>query len=340
MGARLGLPLAVVLGCALSLPTVRAEPVDVLLTRDGNRLVGSLVSFDGERFRFEAFGQSFTVERDRVDAIYLAVEDPSSVGLGSPTEPSATPPGRPAATSPAGPAAPAEVPRRLLYVVSGAWPQTDETLKSVFAEAGYRVQVAEAVTGSLDGFDLVVYARQSPGDAGAPRELRRFIEAGGGCVFLAAAPAALADPTRQRDPATAGDTSALAEWLGARAFAGPGCVERALVRSPSMLLATADPFGDHPDWAEGLTLWSARGEWEVARTTRAALCEGARVIATGTPSGPGAEPGVWAYAYRFGEGRVYYQALLYDPRNPALLDLLVSGAAWAARGPAPAPLVP
>ncbi len=61
-------------------PAAPAERPDVLLLRDGTRMTGTLVSFEGSRFRFETAGQPVTVESDRVLALFPAAERPETVG--------------------------------------------------------------------------------------------------------------------------------------------------------------------------------------------------------------------------------------------------------------------
>lgn len=296
---------------------------DVLVLRDGGtRLVGTLVSFDGTDFSFQALGQTLTIPRQHVLQIHLSVEDvdalnrPPVLGPGAEGDGARTERARPGGKS-------------VLYVPSGEDPLMDDGVRRALSAAGYEVKISAELPTALDNYAVVVLASGAASEPTALEELRRFIAKGGGFVLAWNAPFGLAGsfPTMFGG----GDASEIAEWVGAAGFSNKSWWALNYdLEDPSIRLGLSDPFGRHRDWSAGDVLWAAKGKLKHPWTAVEKLAERTIVVAHLLDAHRPGEFAVSAYAHEFGQGRVYFQSLPHATNSPKLIDLFVSGVQWAA----------
>lgn len=316
--------LAILSAAAAQEDQVGAGLPDVLVLRDGGtRLVGTLVSFDGMSFGFQALGQTLTIPREHVLEIHLSVED-----VGALIRPPVS------ATGAEGDGARTERDRpggkRVLYVPSGEDVLADDAVRRHLGDEGYDVALQSTAPAVLEGYEAVVIESSAACSEDLAEALRVFIAEGGGCVLTRYTPRVLSGG--RTDGGGDGKTSEISEWFGAgQTWRGLWANYNSFANSshdPTADAMVANPFGRHPDWKAGDVLWKQVGDLYLPCVDPASFAEGAVAIARLTEP---REDGwaAFAFCHTFGKGRVYYQALPYGPNSPKLIDLFVSGVQWA-----------
>lgn len=277
------------------------DATDVIHQVDGTESVGRLTAFDGVVFTVDIQGDPIQISRAEV----------VSIALGQP-----------------------QLRPKLLYVGSDKDDLANDAVANALKMAGFDLTSATALPASLDGFDVVVLESFSASSADAAKMLRSFVGKGGGVVLVGTVPKALSPGKGESKYYECYDcgyiypwgTSVIADWLG-------GSAMESVTRSdPRISASISNPFFASPEIIVGQDLYVFRGERAISYFVTGSLSAHAQPVAKiRFEDLKGNErTHIAAFANPFGEGRVYYQYMSYEPNHPKLVELFVAGTKWAA----------
>jgi len=296
-----GLRICAILAIFICSGYAQIDATDVIHQVDGTDSVGRLTAFDGVIFTVDIQGELSQIPRTEV----------VSIALGQP-----------------------QLRPKLLYVGSDTDDLANDAVANALKTAGFDLTAATTLPASLDGFDVVVLESVSASSADAAKMLRSFVGKGGGAVLVGTVPKALSpegELSRYGECNNCGyiypwGTSAIADWLG-------GSTMESVTRSdPRISASISNPFFASPEIIVGQDLYVFRGEREVSYFVTGSLSAQAQPVAKiRFEDLKGNErTHIAAFANPFGDGRVYYQYMSYEPNHPKLVELLVAGTKWAA----------
>ena len=277
------------------------DATDVIHQVDGTELLGRLTTFDGVVFTVDIQNEPTQIPRAEV----------VSIALGQP-----------------------QLRPKLLYVGSDTDDLANYAVANALEMAGFDLTSATTLPASLDEFDVVVLESVSASSEDAAKVLRSFIGKGGGAVLAGTVPKALCPGGKLSsysectfcDYIYPWGTSAIADWLG-------GSTMESVTRlDPRISASISNPFFASPEIIVGQDLYVFRGEREISYFATGSLSAQAQPVAKiRFEDNKGNEKThISAFANPFGEGRVYYQYMSYEPNHPKLVELLVAGTKWAA----------
>lgn len=263
-----------------------------------------------------------------------------------------TPVAWPPAATPIGPTGPIRVVQgagKVLFIQHDTDPLTNENVFKALQAAGFQVEKASKVPATLEGYRALVDMSNAGSEAAAAEAFRLFVAKGGGAVLTGYVPMMLAR-NKYGEFVEGGevcrsvgfaDLSPISGWFGASGL-GPlvqgryGSEERWKLRQPAVLAGTTNPMGLAPLITAGEALFSTPGRQDVpfaVKRTLTAFAQPQALLEFHEPFGEqGTHAGeVAAFSSTFGDGRVYYQSLPFDPNFPKLLELFVAGVKWAAK---------
>jgi len=175
-----------------------------------------------------------------------------------------------------------------------------ESMAANLGSAGFRVQTASVAPTDLSRYAVIVCHVNAP----APEALERYLVGGGGVVLLEATPYYLG-------------MEDVAEWLGAARYANAEKCENAVVMKN-------EPFST--SFGIGSVVAKSSCIWEGA-AAMADLLDTAERIAEWENSEL-----AYAFANRYGRGRVYYQAQFGGAyEGEEAWTLFLAGTCWAAK---------
>lgn len=296
-----GLRICAILAIFICSGYAQIDATDVIHQVDGTELVGRLTAFDGVLFTVDIQGEPIQIPRAEV----------VSIALGQP-----------------------QLRPKLLYVGSDTDDLANDAVANALKTVGFDLTSATTLPASLDGFDVVVLESVSASSADAAKMLRSFVGKGGGAVLVGTVPEALSPEgtlNRYYECYDCGyiypwGTSAIADWLG-------GSTMESVIRSdPRISASISNPFFASPEIVVGQDLYVFRGEREISYFATGTLSAQAQPVAKiRFEDLKGNErTHIAAFANPFGDGRVYYQYMSYEPNHPKLVELLVAGTKWAA----------
>ncbi|MBT0158517.1 hypothetical protein G4O51_00870 [Candidatus Bathyarchaeota archaeon A05DMB-2] len=162
----------------------------------------------------------------------------------------------------------------------------------VLEQQGFAVTCVGDIPSDISGFDLVVFEAWFAIEPQHSQVVMNYLAGGGNVVIIGGAPCYFATYCKDMWPYVSGgeNLSAISDWFGSAQFVNSG---------GTASLVVDKPFGTSLEARSTVYHIDAYGCYSLA-----AMSENAQVIArwgNGTGS-------VYAFAYEYGNGRVYYQA--------------------------------
>jgi len=193
----------------------------------------------------------------------------------------------------------------------------DDAIHKTLNQAGFKVDISgsDEVISDFKKYQLIVVGHYGVCSQKLADGLKDFVGSGGGVIILSGVPAILTipEPVPNHDGSskwTNSDLSYIAEWFGAGQYVNTG---------GDATLIKDKPF--KTKLAKDSILVKGTGGSSSAAITRDSLNEKATVIALWNSGN------IYAFAYRYKDGRVYYQAGLGNQDDA---ELLKAASLWAA----------
>jgi hypothetical protein len=175
----------------------------------------------------------------------------------------------------------------------GPWPSESymDALKYSAAEAltnfGLEVSFAADIPENLDDYDVVVLHAYYAIEPKYANLIKAYVANGGGVALVEASPCYFANYCKNMNPSC--DLTSIKEWFGANQYANAGGSPRLVVNNP---------FGASLLTSDTLLRWPGH-----SRAAVTSLDSNAQVIALWD------DGFTYAFSRKYGEGRIYYQAI-------------------------------